>query len=100
MRSGFITSINEQIEMIMENVLPEYHNAFIIARSQILVPFDYDSIMIYGNYAFSISDFEDKPTLIAKNNQPLLEAYEKKALTKYDVQNIRVLYECDDKVNH
>lgn len=60
----------------------------------LLTPFDYDSIMIYGNYAFSKDGFSK--TMEAKNGQALLDPFAKSRLTESDIQRVRKLYKCED----
>lgn len=60
----------------------------------LLTPFDYDSIMIYGNYAFSKDG--SSMTLEAKNGQRLLDPFSKTTMTDSDFQRIRMLYKCED----
>ncbi|XP_054712973.1 astacin-like metalloprotease toxin 5 [Uloborus diversus] len=55
-------------------------------------PFDYGSIMIYGNYAFSRDG--RSPTMVAKNGQRLYEPYEKQGMTQSDITRVRKMYKC------
>ncbi|GIY22743.1 astacin-like metalloprotease toxin 1 [Caerostris darwini] len=54
--------------------------------------FDYDSIMIYGNKAFSKDG--KSTTVKAKNGQKLLEAFQKKSLTESDIKKVKKMYKC------
>lgn len=61
-------------------------------QNLLLTPFDYDSIMIYGNYAFSKDG--RSMTMEAKNGQQLLDPFKKNTMTESDFQRIRMLYKC------
>ncbi|GIY20493.1 astacin-like metalloprotease toxin 1 [Caerostris darwini] len=54
--------------------------------------FDYDSIMIYGNKAFS-KDGQSN-TIEAKNGQELLPSFQKKSLTESDIVSVKKMYKC------
>ncbi|KAF8794419.1 Astacin-like metalloprotease toxin 1 [Argiope bruennichi] len=53
--------------------------------------FDYGSIMIYGNDAFSK---DGSPTMVAKNGQRLLNPFDKQVMTQSDVTRVRKMYNC------
>uniref|UniRef100_A0A2L2XY81 Metalloendopeptidase n=1 Tax=Parasteatoda tepidariorum TaxID=114398 RepID=A0A2L2XY81_PARTP len=53
--------------------------------------FDYKSIMIYGNKAFSNND---KDTMVARNGEKLLDPYEKQGMTASDIERVRKMYKC------
>ncbi|XP_015916696.2 astacin-like metalloprotease toxin 5 [Parasteatoda tepidariorum] len=53
--------------------------------------FDYDSIMIYGNTAFSKNG---QNTMEAMNGQRLLDPYNKRGMTKSDIDRINAMYNC------
>nr|XP_042902508.1 astacin-like metalloprotease toxin 5 [Parasteatoda tepidariorum] len=54
--------------------------------------FDHDSIMMYGNFAWS-KDGKQK-TMISMNGKKLLEIKDKKGLTASDIQRINKMYNC------
>ncbi|GFR31358.1 metalloendopeptidase, partial [Trichonephila clavata] len=54
-------------------------------------PFDYDSIMIYGNDAFSKNT---KDTMVAKNGRKLLNPFDKNSMTKSDIERVNKMYHC------
>lgn len=55
--------------------------------------FDYDSIMIYGDYAFSKRPGFLK-TMEAKNGQTLKNPYDKDRMTPSDIERVNKLYKC------
>ncbi|GIY43511.1 astacin-like metalloprotease toxin 1 [Caerostris darwini] len=59
-------------------------------QNLLLTGFDHDSIMLYGNYAFS----KDRTslTMVAKNGKRLLEPYDKSGMTSSDIQRIKKMY--------
>lgn len=61
-------------------------------QNLLLDPFDYDSIMLYGNTAFSKdgSSF----TMAAKNGEKLYEPYDKPGLSPSDVIRVNKMYRC------
>ncbi|KAG8186673.1 hypothetical protein JTE90_014749 [Oedothorax gibbosus] len=59
----------------------------------IYTQYDYNSIMHYGNYAFSRQP-NTLPTMVAKNGQRLVEPYDKAGFTNSDLVTIRKLYQC------
>ncbi|GIY20489.1 hypothetical protein CDAR_311 [Caerostris darwini] len=54
--------------------------------------FDYDSIMIYGNKAFSKDNKSN--TIEAKNGQKLLPSFQKKSISKLDIVSLKKMYKC------
>ncbi|XP_035211634.1 astacin-like metalloprotease toxin 4 [Stegodyphus dumicola] len=54
--------------------------------------FDYDSIMIYGNTAFSKDG--KSPTMVARNGQKLLYAWDKSGMNKSDIERVKMMYKC------
>ncbi|GIY58270.1 zinc metalloproteinase nas-13 [Caerostris extrusa] len=54
--------------------------------------FDYGSIMIYGNDAFSKDG--RSPTMVAKNGQRLLNPFDKQTMTQSDVTRVKKMYNC------
>ncbi|KAG8186670.1 hypothetical protein JTE90_014746 [Oedothorax gibbosus] len=87
---------DQYLNIYLNNVRPGSKNNFIKLRpnQNILINnFDYDSIMIYGNYAFSRSPNVLK-TMEAKNGQTLLNPYAKSSMTPSDIQRVKTLYKC------
>lgn len=56
--------------------------------------FDYDSIMLYGEYVFSKNHF-DKKTMVAKKEGVRLKDVKEKTISKSDIYRIRKLYKCE-----
>ncbi|GIX84262.1 metalloendopeptidase [Caerostris extrusa] len=54
--------------------------------------FDYDSIMIYSNDAFSKDGKSN--TIEAKNGQKLLPAFDMNSLSKSDIVRVKKMYKC------
>ena len=61
-------------------------------QNLLLTPFDHDSIMLYGNYAFSKDG--RSLTMVAKNGKRLLEPYDKNGLTRSDIARVNKMYNC------
>jgi len=61
-------------------------------QNLLLTPFDHDSVMLYGNYAFS----KDRKslTMVARNGKRLLEPYDKQGMTNSDAQRVNKMYGC------
>ncbi|GFT68123.1 zinc metalloproteinase nas-15 [Nephila pilipes] len=53
--------------------------------------FDYGSIMIYGNDAFSKNG---QDTMVAKNGQKLYNPFDKSSMTKLDIERFNKMYNC------
>ncbi|PRD34275.1 UNVERIFIED_CONTAM: Astacin-like metalloprotease toxin 2 [Trichonephila clavipes] len=84
------------ITIYENNVIPgQLHNFARIDKYQELsfTPYDYESIMHYGNYAFSKEPHQLR-TMVAKDGTRLLEPYERKGFTKNDIYTINKLYRC------
>lgn len=58
----------------------------------LLTSFDYNSIMLYGNTAFSKDGRSN--TMVAKTGQRLYETYDKPGLSSSDVQRVNKMYSC------
>ncbi|PRD17808.1 UNVERIFIED_CONTAM: Astacin-like peptidase p16 [Trichonephila clavipes] len=53
--------------------------------------FDLNSVMIYGNNAFSHNGYA---TMVARNGQRLTEPYEKNGMTQSDITRVNKMYNC------
>lgn len=83
------------LEINLENVEPNFRTQFGMLNAweeQSLVPFDYDSIMMYGDVAFSQNG---RQTM--RSRQPgvrLSYPFEKTSLSYWDVVAVNRLYGC------
>jgi hypothetical protein len=82
------------VDVHLENVSPFYHTQFQkaeAAQNRLFGGFDQNSVMIYGNRAFSANGLD---TLVAKNGRALTDPYEKAGFSGGDVQAVREMYGC------
>ncbi|MBC6457717.1 M12 family metallopeptidase [Actinomadura sp. HBU206391] len=82
------------VDVHLENVTPAYHSQFQrmeAARNRLFGDFDQNSVMIYGNRAFSANGLD---TLVAKNGRPLTDPYAKTGFSAADLIAIRQMYGC------
>ncbi|GFY69513.1 astacin-like metalloprotease toxin 1 [Trichonephila inaurata madagascariensis] len=85
---------DDYLIIYLENVLSgtEYNFDKLAPTQNILyTPFDYDSIMIYGNDAFSKNK---QDTMVAKNGRKLLNPFDKNSMTKSDIDRVNKMYHC------
>ena len=66
------------------------------SENMLLNKFDYNSIMMYSNYAFSKNK---EKTIVAKNGQVLLKPIWKTALDDSDIERVNLLYKCNHAKN-
>ncbi|KAF8765217.1 astacin-like metalloprotease toxin 1 [Argiope bruennichi] len=62
-------------------------------QNQLLTPFDYESIMLYGSMSFS-KDRKKLRTMEGKNGEYLRDVFSKGKLSPSDIQRIKKLYKC------
>ncbi|XP_054715102.1 astacin-like metalloprotease toxin 5 [Uloborus diversus] len=62
------------------------------SQNLLLTTFDYNSIMIYGNKAFSKDGRSD--TMVARNGQKLYDPFNKNGMDQSDVQRVNKMYGC------
>ncbi|GFT25836.1 astacin [Nephila pilipes] len=87
---------NNYITVYKDNVIPGQLHNFVLTdpNSEIMfTPYDYNSIMHYGNFAFSRQP-NGLPTMVANNGQRLYEPYEKPGFDQNDIYIINKLYRC------
>ncbi|GBM69053.1 hypothetical protein AVEN_205578-1 [Araneus ventricosus] len=63
-------------------------------QNQLLTPFDYESIMLYGETVFSRSHYDGLKTMTAKDGRKLKDITDKPGLSKDDIERISKLYNC------
>lgn len=76
---------DQYVTLRMENVATDQQDNFRIGSNDV-GPYDFDSVMHYGKYAFSTNG---QPTIEPKNGQTIGQ---RQGLSPYDVQAIRQLY--------
>ncbi|GIY31341.1 astacin-like metalloprotease toxin 1 [Caerostris darwini] len=64
-------------------------------RNILMDTFDYTSVMLYGNTAFSKDNKSN--TMVAKTGVRLYETYDKPGLSASDVKRVRKMYWCDEE---
>lgn len=62
-------------------------------QNDLITPFDYDSIMLYGSYTFS-KDRRNLKTMVGKDNRYLKDVINKYFMSKSDIYRINKLYNC------
>ncbi|KFM81528.1 Zinc metalloproteinase nas-39, partial [Stegodyphus mimosarum] len=80
------------------NIEEKWYYAFrklLPQQNRLLTPFDYNSIMLYGETAFSKDGV--LKTIVAKDGRFLPANAYKKEMSESDAQRIRLLYECKSK---
>ncbi|XP_071037525.1 astacin-like metalloprotease toxin 5 isoform X2 [Parasteatoda tepidariorum] len=90
-------SDRDEFLIVHMNNIPSYqrHNFRKLKMDEniLLTPFDYDSIMIYGNYAFSKNP-DEAMTIEAKTGQLLYDPFKKVNLTLSDIDRVNKMYKC------
>ncbi|CAL1288284.1 unnamed protein product [Larinioides sclopetarius] len=85
---------DDYLTIYLENVQKgmEFNFAKLSPSQNVLyTTFDYGSIMIYGNDAFSK---DGSHTMVAKNGQKLLNPFDKLVMTQSDVTRVKKMYRC------
>ncbi|GFY69515.1 zinc metalloproteinase nas-15 [Trichonephila inaurata madagascariensis] len=85
---------DDHLIIYIQNVVRGMESNFAkLAPSQniLYTGFDYNSVMIYGNKAFSTNG---QPTMVARNGQRLTEPYEKNGMTQSDITRVNKMYNC------
>jgi len=87
---------NNFLNVYLNNVVQGQEHNFVttnVNNELKYTQYDYNSIMHYGNFAFSKQP-NSLYTMEAKNNQRLYEPYEKSGFTNSDLVTIKNLYQC------
>jgi len=82
------------LDIHWENIQDNFKFAFqklAPAQNRILEPFDYNSIMIYGEKGFSKNGL---PSMTAKNGVHITDPYSKPGFALTDINAIKKLYHC------
>ncbi|XP_054720088.1 astacin-like metalloprotease toxin 5 [Uloborus diversus] len=88
---------DKYVKIYWDNIEHGMDSEFIKAKPEeeiLYNNFDYGSIMIYGNYAFS-KDWGKLKTMEATNSQPLLDPYDKTTMTSSDAVRVNKMYNCN-----
>ncbi|XP_054710814.1 astacin-like metalloprotease toxin 5 [Uloborus diversus] len=88
---------DDWLTIFWENVKEGMEDQFFKLKpeeNQLLTPFDYDSIMLYGSYTFS-KDRKNLKTMVGRDNRLLYEVVNKQNLSKSDIKRINMLYNCN-----
>ncbi|GFT11708.1 astacin, partial [Nephila pilipes] len=87
---------NNYITVYKDNVIPDQLHNFLLTEPRnemVFTQYDYNSIMHYGNYAFSKRPGRLQ-TMVANNGQRLVEPYDKPGFDQSDIYIIKSLYRC------
>ncbi|KAK8763939.1 hypothetical protein V5799_033454 [Amblyomma americanum] len=86
---------DEYIDVFLENAEPENREQFDKLapwENRLLVPFDKNSVMLYGSKTFAREPRLN--TMLDKNGRQLKEVYDKPGMSRSDVRRIKLLYGC------
>ncbi|KFM63178.1 Astacin-like metalloprotease toxin, partial [Stegodyphus mimosarum] len=87
---------DDYLQINWQNILPGYEDSFeplMPHEERRLTDFDFDSVMLYGSYAFSKEPFFLK-TMEALDGREMPEVYYKKGLSPDDIKRVKLLYDC------
>ncbi|KAF8788979.1 astacin-like metalloprotease toxin 5 [Argiope bruennichi] len=89
---------DDYLDIFYENIDPDFVDQFQKLKphqNRLINKFDYESIMLYGDTAFSIDGYK-KTMRAKKRGVVLLDTYDKMP-SKSDMYRINWLYDCEDK---
>ncbi|XP_035227710.1 astacin-like metalloprotease toxin 5 [Stegodyphus dumicola] len=78
------------------NIDPKWHYAFRLLQphqNRLLTPFDYNSIMLYGETIFSFG--EVRKSMEAKDGRHLQDPFSKPGMSASDEKRLKMLYNCE-----
>ncbi|KAL3065931.1 hypothetical protein OYC64_015969 [Pagothenia borchgrevinki] len=79
------------VSILYQNIKPgQTHNFMKRQTNNLGTPYDFDSVMHYGKYAFSKNK---EPTILAKSN-PSLNFGNARTMSKNDIARVNKLYQC------
>ncbi|XP_010773118.1 low choriolytic enzyme-like, partial [Notothenia coriiceps] len=79
------------VSILYQNIKPgQTHNFMKRKTNNLGTPYDFDSVMHYGKYAFSKNR---EPTILAKRN-PSLNFGTARTMSKNDIARVNKLYQC------
>ncbi|GIY88491.1 astacin-like metalloprotease toxin 1 [Caerostris darwini] len=87
---------DDYLTIYWENIIPGKEDQFMKLKpdqNQLLTPFDYDSIMLYGSMSFS-KERRKLRTMEGKGGQYLRDVLSKGKLSPSDIERIKKLYKC------
>ncbi|XP_015906299.1 astacin-like metalloprotease toxin 5 isoform X1 [Parasteatoda tepidariorum] len=88
---------DDYLNIHYENIQKGMEDQFVKLRpkqNQLLSPFDFDSVMLYGETVFSKSHYDGLKTMTAKDGRKIVDVNDKFALSKDDILRISKLYQC------
>ncbi|XP_054711311.1 uncharacterized protein LOC129220903 [Uloborus diversus] len=86
---------DDYLNIYWENIKEGMEDQFFKLKpeeNQLLSPFDYDSIMLYGEYTFSKEKGVLKTMSRKNSDKPLIDVVRKYSLSKDDIKRINILY--------
>ncbi|GFT81643.1 astacin-like metalloprotease toxin 1 [Nephila pilipes] len=89
---------DDWLTIFWENIKEGMESQFMKLKpdeNQLLTPFDYDSIMLYGSYTFS-KDRKNLMTMVGRNNMFLKDVFTKYSMSYNDIVRIKKLYNCEN----
>ncbi|GFS72779.1 astacin-like metalloprotease toxin 1 [Nephila pilipes] len=89
---------DDWLTIFWENIKEGMESQFMKLKpdeNQLLTPFDYDSIMLYGSYTFS-KDRKNLMTMVGRNNMFLKDVFTKYSMSYNDKVRIKKLYNCEN----
>ncbi|GIY55246.1 astacin-like metalloprotease toxin 2 [Caerostris darwini] len=89
---------DDYLNIHWENIIEKWYYAFnklLPEQHRLLTPFDYDSVMLYGEKSFSKQ--WNLKAMTAKDGRFLDEAYNKPGMSASDIKRLNMLYNCPNQ---